>query len=62
MKSDYELFLDYAKENNIELQLHQKQLVKTFFEGGSVIIPRQHGRRYLLEHMAEFQKELDSKK
>lgn len=63
MKPDYELFLEYIKENKVELYPHQLELAKALFENNSIIIPRQHrrsyGRRYFIELLAKFQQELD---
>lgn len=59
IKSDYELFLEYIKENKVGLCPYQLQLAKALFENKSIIISRQHGRRYFIEHLAEFQNYLD---
>ena len=42
----YKFFLFLVKENGIEFNTYQKQLLKAYCENRNLIIPRQFGRRF----------------
>lgn len=60
--NNYNDFLKWTKENNIEMHQYQHDFIKALFNEKKIIMPRQHGRNYGLELVAnyyEFKKDVE---
>jgi len=56
MNEEYNKFLEWVNKNNIKLYPYQENVLKAFFNGDMIKIPRQNGRNYGIELIAEFYK------
>lgn len=54
--NEYDKFLKWSEDNNIELYPYQKEFIKAFFNNQYVILPRQNGRSYGIELLGDFYK------
>ncbi|MGL4571707.1 MAG: hypothetical protein ACRCVJ_11660 [Clostridium sp.] len=55
----YESLLAYAELKGIELMPYQKQMLKAYCEGNSIIMPRQFDRSNLIELAIDCQEQMN---
>lgn len=54
MDNTYEKFVEWAKDNNIELSEDQYRVAKSILSNEFIIFPRQQGRIYGIEPIIKF--------